>query len=155
MQFHSILERLKPFLQPVQPVSLSYDLKLRDQPRDNQLMDERFFDIEVNAEEDLDVERKAFLSEFERSEDTTCEMKQLEEQEADCLARLNQLVKEREWLVKFSLDPVQFMQHVIQSQQADLKMLAQDHDDPAQVDASFQASWVKDAALLLWHSNME
>lgn len=160
-QFKELLSFVTPHLQPLQgPTDLSYVIPACDPTGSaedgNRLLGEKLFDVEIDTQETIDLERAAFLeAAVEAQQECGQELRLCNEQCLDWLAHVNQLGQECEWLKQFSEDPVTFIRDIVTSQSADLQILQSDFATeaaPQNKGTYFQQSWVKDAIGTLWNA---
>lgn len=122
LPFSSVVVALKQHLTPVHSIDLEYTLSLTSSSSStsSELLDEKFFDVDVGAVDPLEKTRERVLVEWEElQQEQQKDLDLLKKQETDIIDRLHSHCRKREWMQQFAQDPVGFMKEVAQSQQAD------------------------------------
>lgn len=120
LAFSSVVVALKPHLTPVNSIDLEYTLSLSGSSSEDQVLDEKFFDVDVGAVDPLEKARERVLLEWEElNQEQQKDLNLLKQQESDIVERLHEHCRKREWMHQFASDPVGFVKDVALSQQAD------------------------------------
>lgn len=122
LAFSSVVVALKPHLTPVNSIDLEYTLSLSGSSSfsEDQVLDEKVFDVDVGAVDPLEKAREHVLLEWEElNQEQQKDLGLLKQQESDIVERLYEHCRKREWMQQFASDPVGFMKDVALSQQAD------------------------------------
>lgn len=119
LPFTSIIPALKPHLTPVRTVDLEYTLTL-DGAKENEVLDEKFFDVDVSAVCEVTRARTRALRDWdELQQEQRKELALLKRQERDIVERLHRVALKHEWMRQFAADPCGFTSELAKSQDAD------------------------------------